>query len=258
MLRLHSFAPAKQSGIFGSNKVSWTQQGLKGLAVISALFLLAGCGLFGSSPEPEEALPTRVPVPTFTATVEAAVPPQPAQPVEQATLPPQPSHPEPAAAPTNTEAPPPPTSEPATATPEPKAQVVVTQAQVNTRNGPGTDYGISGSAVQNDRFDVVAKNAAGDWWKVCCVNGQQVWIFGQLVTAENVANVAVDANIPPPPVAQQPTQPPAQPTQPPAAAATATPPPPPVAADPCANIGGDGCKFKLKGGPSFSDNGGNE
>jgi hypothetical protein len=36
------------------------------------------------------------------------------------------------------------------------------------------------------------------------------------------------------------------------------PPPPPAAADPCANIGGDGCKFHVTGGPSFAENGGLE
>jgi hypothetical protein len=36
------------------------------------------------------------------------------------------------------------------------------------------------------------------------------------------------------------------------------PPPPPAAADPCANIGGDGCKWRKTGGPSFGENGGRE
>ena len=31
-----------------------------------------------------------------------------------------------------------------------------------------------------------------------------------------------------------------------------------MAADPCANIGGDGCKWHLAGGPSFAQNGGQE
>ena len=44
-------------------------------------------------------------------------------------------------------------------------------------------------------------------------------------------------------------KPPAQPTAPPA---------PPPAADPCASIGGDGCKWRVTGGPSFGTNGGSE
>jgi hypothetical protein len=34
--------------------------------------------------------------------------------------------------------------------------------------------------------------------------------------------------------------------------------PAPAADDPCASIGGDGCKFKVTGGPAFADNGGGE
>jgi hypothetical protein len=51
------------------------------------------------------------------------------------------------------------------------------------------------------------------------------------------------------PVAAQPAPRPAQPT---------AAPPPPAAADPCANIGGDGCKWRVTGGPSFGENGGQE
>jgi hypothetical protein len=48
---------------------------------------------------------------------------------------------------------------------------------------------------------------------------------------------------------------PAQPIAPRPAQPTA---PPPAAADPCAGIGGDGCKWRVTGGPSFGDNGGQE
>ena len=53
------------------------------------------------------------------------------------------------------------------------------------------------------------------------------------------------------PAAPRPTARPAQPTAPP-------PAPAPAASDPCANIGGDGCKFRVTGGPSFGENGGLE
>jgi len=49
------------------------------------------------------------------------------------------------------------------------------------------------------------------------------------------------------PAATKPAPPPAQPTA-----------PPPAAADPCAGIGGDGCKWRVTGGPSFGDTGGQE
>jgi len=53
------------------------------------------------------------------------------------------------------------------------------------------------------------------------------------------------------PVAAKPTPRPVQPAAP-------KPPAAPVAADPCANVGGDGCKWRVTGGPSFGDNGGQE
>jgi hypothetical protein len=51
------------------------------------------------------------------------------------------------------------------------------------------------------------------------------------------------------PVVAKPAPKPVQPT---------APPPAPVASDPCANIGGDGCKWHVTGGPSFGENGGQE
>jgi hypothetical protein len=53
------------------------------------------------------------------------------------------------------------------------------------------------------------------------------------------------------PVAAKPTSRPVQPAAP-------KPPAAPVAADPCAGIGGDGCKWRVTGGPSFGENGGQE
>ncbi|MEZ4681981.1 MAG: SH3 domain-containing protein [Caldilineaceae bacterium] len=143
-----------------------------------------------------------------------------------------------------------------TDTPAPAAEFLVTEPQVNVRNGPGTSYGLAGSVAADQRFEILGKNEAGDWWLVCCVNGQEVWIFGQLGRAENAESVTLAQNIPAPPtaapVAVAPTPPPA-----PAPAAT-EPPAPPPAADPCAGIGGDGCKFKVREGPKFAANGGNE
>ena len=51
-----------------------------------------------------------------------------------------------------------------------------------------------------------------------------------------------------------------QPTSPPAPTNTPVPPPPPPAGDAaeCAALGGDGCKFKITGGPAFAANGGGE
>ncbi|HRW04317.1 MAG TPA: SH3 domain-containing protein [Caldilineaceae bacterium] len=137
-----------------------------------------------------------------------------------------------------------------TATLESGSTFTVSEPVVNVRLGPGTNYGIAGSVEAGQSFDIEGKTSAGDWLQVCCVNGQTVWIFAQLGAAQNVEAVAVAQDIPALPTAT-PTPVP-QPTDTPAPAA------PPPAADPCAGIGGDGCKFKVREGPQFAPNGGNE
>ncbi len=226
--------------------------------LIGATFVLSGCGLlFGS--RGAVATPTsevRGLVPTFTPTPEGAQAAPAAadtqqQPVAVAASPqqqqqlasPTPLPPAPTATPKPTVAAPQPT-------PAPKLIIDINIA--NVRNGPGTDYGLAGTVDQNQAFDIVGKNPEGTWWQFCCVNGQKAWIFGELVHTENAGSVPVAQNIPaPPPVAVAPPPPPA-PTNTPAPAA------PPSAADPCATIGGDGCKWHVRGGPKFNGNGGSE
>jgi uncharacterized protein YraI len=151
------------------------------------------------------------------------------------------------------------TTAPVTAAPA--ARLTIIEDLVNVRLGPGTDYGLAGETTSGQSFDVIGKNQQGDWWQICCVNGQQVWVFGQLTRAENAENVSVVTDLPPKPVAQAPAAPQPAPAEPQPAPEEAEPAPEesaPPAADPCANIDEDGCKFKLTGGPSFQPNGGTE
>jgi uncharacterized protein YraI len=131
---------------------------------------------------------------------------------------------------------------------------------LNVRSGPGTDYGLVGTANLGEKFDIVGRNADGSWYQICCVNGQQGWVNAELTDEDNeeLAPV-VAAPTAPQPVAAAPTQPPAAQPAAPQPEPTATPAPAPApAADACAGIGGDGCKFKLRGGPTFANNGGGE
>lgn len=254
------------------------------LALLVLLLLLPGCSLlFGgrSGEEPTSEAEDRAIVPTFTPTPELPPTTAPEPTIEQpAVVEIAPgaaeSAPESADAVTNTEAvtdagavsesAPIATMEVPSPTPIPK--VVVSGAAVNARSGPGTDYGLVGAVTQGQAFDAIGKNPEGTWWQFCCVNGQEAWIFGELVTVDNGASVPVAQNIPAAPVAVAPpaaTPVPAAPAQPPAEQAapptnTPEPAPPPAAgavnAGPCG--GDDGCKFKLTGGPSFADNGGGE
>lgn len=257
---------------------------------LAAMGLLSGCSLlFGGGPEPTPAAAVgdeeRVIMPTFTPTAEVAAT---ATPEAQASVP---TVEEVAAAPatvttavtattsaTSTTS----TTSTAVATatatttttaatgtgdaaPSPGAKAIVAGEVVNTRNGPGTEYGLVGPVTRDQSFDIVAKNADASWWQICCVNGQEAWIFAELVRAENAGAVAVAQNIPAPPVAAAPQ--PAAPTAAPAPAEpappadTPAPEPPPAAAGavnagPCG--GDDGCKFKIRGGPTKRSNGGGE
>lgn len=234
-----------------------------------AMFVASGCGLLFGDEAAAEPTPVggedSVLVPTFTPTpiVEQTATAVPlAQVVTQSIAI---NTPLPAAPPTATLAPSLTLTVTLVATPTvaPKARLFVETDIVNTRNGPGTDYGLAGTANSGQSFDLIAKNQQGDWWQVCCVNGQQVWIFGQLARVENAENVPVAAQIPAAPVAQAATvAPTTAPAAPAPAQPTATPQPevaaPPPAGNPCASIGGDGCKFKLRNGPKFAGNGGGE
>ena len=188
------------------------------LFIALVLVFTLGCSvgqLIAGEPTPlptpvKASRPTFTPTP-FVAPTDTPIPPTPTP----EPLPPTPT-PEPLP-PTDTPVPPPPTDTPVppTPTPEPLPFVLVTSDKVNVRSGPGTAYQRVGQVTQGQQLDIVGKNAAGDWWQVCCLNGQQVWITGSLVQAQgNLGSVPVAANIPaaPPPTATprpQPTAPPA-------------------------------------------------
>jgi uncharacterized protein YraI len=233
---------------------------LVALAALAGALLLGGCGgLGGAEATP---LPTRTPLPTFTPTPEGGQPVVPTTAPE--TAPDAQPTPETAAqAPTTApQAPltdtqtttgtgqgdtdqvvintPAPAQTPtAAASPTSAAAQVTTNDIVNIRQGPGTNYGLAGSAQAGETFRVTGKNAAGDWWQID-YNGQPAWIFGQLVTAAGTEGVAVAQNIPAAPTAA-PVPPtntpaPAAPTAAPVAAATQAPAAP-APADP--NAGGN-------------------
>jgi SH3-like domain-containing protein len=190
------------------------------LVAVAAATLLGGCGLFGGAEESPTPVPTRTPFPTFTATPAVAVTPTLAPPTvapaadtqaaaalpltQTATLTETAPAAPPAAAPT-------PTPAPAAAT------LTIASDIVNVRSGPGTDYDLVGTAANGESFSIVAKNAAGDWWEICCVGGQNGWVFGELATVQNADAVAVAADLPAAPVAEA--------TAPPANAVAAAPAP---------------------------------
>lgn len=204
--------------------------------LIGALFL-GGCSLLpGAAPTATPAGEARELVPTWTPTPVPVVTDTPVVLPTDTPVPPTPAPADPTPVPTDT--------------PAPVARMTITNQVANVRSGPGTNYAVIGSVSQGMQFDVTGKNPAGDWFQFCCVNGEVGWMFAQLATVENAQLVAVAGDIPAAPPTPVPA--PVVPTNTPVPAA------PPPAADPCANIGGDGCKFRVTGGPAFTGNGGGE
>ncbi len=141
------------------------------LTSLLLILLLSACG---SEPEPTPT-PTSVPFPTFTPTVmveSQAVTATPVAPAATATVASVAEVPTPA-----------PTSPPAPAPLAP--QLTVDGDGVNIRSGPDTAYEIVGTGNTGQTFPVTGRTAAGDWWQICCFDGQPGWIFAALTTGQD-------------------------------------------------------------------------
>jgi uncharacterized protein YraI len=69
------------------------------------------------------------------------------------------------------------------------AKVVVNTPLVNARSGPGLDYEVVTIVERGEEFDILAKDALGEWWQVCCVEDEPVWVIGQLVDTDGPVDV---------------------------------------------------------------------
>ncbi|MYC95239.1 MAG: SH3 domain-containing protein [Caldilineaceae bacterium SB0661_bin_32] len=152
---------------------------------------------------------------------------------------------------TPTATPTPSPTSPPTATPTPTSQspAVTISRNMNVRAGPGTNYPILGQASTGEQYPISGKNPAGGWWQII-YGGQYAWVYSPLVTATNPELVQVAPVIPTPPPTPIPTATPVPPTPVPT-------PVPQAPSDPCAGIGGDGCKFRLRN-TDLRNNGGGE
>ncbi len=161
-----------------------------GLLLLFLAAVFAGCGGEESAAEP---LPLRTPRPTFTPTPLA---------------------------PAATTAPEPPTAVPAAPAPPapsgPQVPAVVNSDLVNVRTGPGTDQPIVATITNGQAIDLIGQNQEGDWWQVCCVDGQTGWVFYAYMTAQGATDALPVVGEAPQPA---PTTPPPPTAAPPAAAA---------------------------------------
>jgi uncharacterized protein YraI len=224
------------------------------LVLISALLAASACG-FGNEPAPaaEPAAQIRAMQPTFTPTAVQAPPAVPVQPVATATLvaaapaPVQATNPLTVAAavtPTLAAAP------VVTPTVAAKPKAVVNTPLINVRTGPGTEFTIVQTVDRGQEYDIVGKNASGQWWNVCCINGQSVWIINQFVDTDGpvdgVPVVTPVAGVVAPTAAPAPAAP--QPAKPAAPAPAAPAPAAPAPAAPAA------FEFNLIEATQFPDN----
>ena len=142
---------------------------------------------------------------------------------------------------------PPPTPTPTATSASPTVSIT---RVMNVRAGPGTNYPVVGQASPGDQFPISGKNPAGGWWQII-YSGQYAWVYSPLVTATYPELVQVAPVIPTPPPTPIPTATPIPPTPIPPT------PVPQAPSDPCAGIGGDGCKFRLRN-TDLRNNGGSE
>ncbi|MFN8494242.1 MAG: SH3 domain-containing protein [Caldilineaceae bacterium] len=166
--------------------------------LLIAGWLLVACGASDpAAPNADAPLQIRTPHPTFTPTAPTNGAGQDAQPtVAVAQVAPITT---PVAATstqvTTTQSASTTTAPPAnTPKPDPKAKVkaIVNTPLVNIRSGPSTDDEILTTVDRGEEYEIVGKNAKGDWWKVCCVDDKPGWVSTELVDTDGpVDSVAV-------------------------------------------------------------------
>lgn len=69
---------------------------------------------------------------------------------------------------------------------------VVGEEPVKFRSAPGLHGLIVGSATHGQTLQIVGRDQGADWWLVCCLDGQAVWVAAALVAVNgSTANVHV-------------------------------------------------------------------
>lgn len=74
---------------------------------------------------------------------------------------------------------------------EPVRVLINTGARVNVRSGPGTTFNVVANADPGQLFDVDARNAAGDWFRISGPAPYQ-WISRSLLTAQTGGSAQLD------------------------------------------------------------------
>lgn len=85
-----------------------------------------------------------------------------------------------------------------TSTPTPFALVALNGARA--RSGPGLNYDKLGVLSEGQELDILGRTETGDWWELCCLDDQVIWVYADLITVRgSAANIPVAIEIPPSP-----------------------------------------------------------
>ena len=172
------------------------------LVLLVALLTLSGCGLFGKDTEAAtEPSLVRTPHPTFTPTAaeDTRLAQAPAAAIQQ-TAPLPAAQVAPAPAGESNSNPPIIQEEPPPALVQDSPRAVVNSPLVNLRAGPSTESEIVATVERGAEYEVTGRSADAEWWTICCVDGQPVWVSASLVDTDGpvdsvaIADAAPDAN----------------------------------------------------------------
>ena len=153
------------------------------LSALAIATFISGCSpgrtreQLPGSPVITRTIPAATPLPSLTA-------PPSQTPLPSPTATSSPTSPPP---PTSTETPPPttekspaPTISPtASATDTPQTPRVISDGDVNLRDGPGRSYPVVAMLHAGQEAEIVGRNAAGDWWQLAWIGGKRVWVAGR-------------------------------------------------------------------------------
>jgi len=89
----------------------------------------------------------------------------------------------------------------------PTPYVIVEADRVLGRRGPGTFFDRVGEAAKGDELMLMARTTDGEWWQVCCLANQPVWVPAELVSARGAAEELPAMTPAPSPTATRPPPP---------------------------------------------------
>ncbi len=61
---------------------------------------------------------------------------------------------------------------------------VINAPVVNARSGPNTTFEIVAEVERGREFSIIGSNATREWWQVCCVDGEEVWVVDEFVDTQ--------------------------------------------------------------------------